>query len=113
MKGYIELKHLFSCAHIIIKEFGWRAYVKCLWTALINKKATFLSCVCQMKDVDVIMKKQQLKKQKELNKLRGRQCTCAMEDIEPHICPYAQEINNSDEECNCCEYCEDQCAMDI
>lgn len=35
-------------------------------------------------------------------------------DIEPHTCPYAEEINRDYESlCECCEGCEHQCAMDI
>jgi len=30
-----------------------------------------------------------------------------------HICPYAIEIKNSDEECNCCDECTKQCGRDI
>jgi hypothetical protein len=36
------------------------------------------------------------------------------EEQEPHVCPYASEINNDDETlCTCCEKCEQQCADDI
>jgi len=41
-------------------------------------------------------------------------CTCNEEHIEEHTCPYAEEINNDYETlCRCCEYCQDQCRMDI
>ena len=34
--------------------------------------------------------------------------------IDPHPCPYAQDIHNDDTvTCNCCDECMYQCAMDI
>jgi hypothetical protein len=40
-------------------------------------------------------------------------CGCG-EDIEPHGCPFAEEIHGDTESlCNCCADCEYQCAMDI
>ena len=39
-------------------------------------------------------------------------CTKPASD-ESHPCPYAQEINDDDSECNCCEDCESECADDI
>lgn len=35
------------------------------------------------------------------------------ESIEEHYCPYAQEINDDDTPCRCCDDCEYQCAQDI
>ena len=32
---------------------------------------------------------------------------------DPHTCPFGEEIRNDHSECNCCEKCEHQCAMDI
>jgi len=46
-------------------------------------------------------------------------CTCETEDIEPHTCPYTDEMCITKEErdeqglCQCCSYCTGQCAMDI
>jgi hypothetical protein len=47
-------------------------------------------------------------------------CTCSEYDYEEHTCPYAEDIYNEDElpyeertKCNCCPYCETQCAHDI
>jgi len=48
-------------------------------------------------------------------------CTCEeMLDDDLHPCPYALDVGNEfdlpEEEwslCNCCPYCEDQCAMDV
>lgn len=40
-------------------------------------------------------------------------CTCDTEPQEEHTCPFAEEIHDSDDFCNCCEYCEHQCCMDI
>lgn len=37
-----------------------------------------------------------------------------VEEIVPHLCPYAMELGGDYETlCNCCEECECQCAMDI
>ncbi len=40
-------------------------------------------------------------------------CTCEKHNYDSHTCPYGQEINDSDDECTCCPYCEHQCCMDI
>ena len=47
-------------------------------------------------------------------------CTCDTEEIEPHRCPYTDDINNEyelpDSEVNlreCCDYCTQQCAENI
>ncbi len=40
-------------------------------------------------------------------------CKCNGPGLEPHPCPYAQEINNDDRECNCCDGCRHECLMDI
>jgi hypothetical protein len=34
-------------------------------------------------------------------------------DGELHPCPYAEEINNDDTPCNCCDDCAQECAWDI
>lgn len=40
--------------------------------------------------------------------------TCKHDDtVEPHTCPYAEEINGSSRECRCCASCEHECAMDV
>lgn len=40
-------------------------------------------------------------------------CTCA-DGGDEHTCPYAEEIHNDYESlCNCCDYCQQQCAWDI
>lgn len=31
----------------------------------------------------------------------------------PHPCPYKEDVNNNNDECNCCDKCERECAMDI
>lgn len=33
--------------------------------------------------------------------------------LEPHPCPFAEEIHNSPTLCTCCEWCTEQCARDI
>ena len=40
-------------------------------------------------------------------------CTCDEHYWDSHTCPYHTEINDDDSECNCCPYCEQQCADDI
>ena len=41
-------------------------------------------------------------------------CTCNKYHYEDHTCPFAEEINNDSESmCNCCPYCEYECAMNI
>lgn len=43
-------------------------------------------------------------------------CNCGADASEkPHSCPYAEEIEgcDSDEFCNCCEFCIKQCKGDI
>jgi hypothetical protein len=44
-----------------------------------------------------------------------RACECGPDaQIEPHTCPFAEEINNdSDTLCTCCETCKCGCAQDI
>lgn len=41
-------------------------------------------------------------------------CTCAENnEIQPHTCPYQEELNNDHETlCECCPYCEMQCFYD-
>jgi hypothetical protein len=49
----------------------------------------------------------------EREKEEGKVCTCDR-GYELHSCPYQADINNDDTPCcNCCPYCEDQCAWDI
>lgn len=41
-------------------------------------------------------------------------CTCDMYDYEEHTCPFSEESDNDYESlCNCCAFCQHQCAMDI
>lgn len=40
-------------------------------------------------------------------------CTCREQTHEEHMCPSAEEIHSCNDLCNCCSYCEYQCAMDI
>jgi hypothetical protein len=39
-------------------------------------------------------------------------CTCATEH-ESGPCPYDQEIEGEDRECNCCAFCRKRCAEEI
>ena len=38
---------------------------------------------------------------------------CGEESSGPHSCPYSQEMNDCDDECNCCEKCMQECRDDI
>lgn len=49
MQGAISTKHLFSCAHIIIEEYGFKAYLRCWWRVLTKRNTTFLECVCSIR----------------------------------------------------------------
>jgi len=41
-------------------------------------------------------------------------CTCETEIIEPHPCPFQEDVNGDSETlCKCCECCEQQCCDDI
>ncbi len=41
-------------------------------------------------------------------------CTCDMEIIEPHSCPYSEEIDEDYEfECTCCPVCTKNCQDSI
>ena len=40
-------------------------------------------------------------------------CTCDEHEWDLHPCPYQQDIHGDNRECNCCPYCEQQCADDI
>jgi hypothetical protein len=46
--------------------------------------------------------------------LDGRTCGgCKNEAQEDHECPFKSEIRHSDELCNCCDECTEQCMMNI
>lgn len=49
MQGAIQTRHLISCAFIIIREFGFRAYLKCWWMVATKRNITFLECVCKLR----------------------------------------------------------------
>jgi hypothetical protein len=51
---------------------------------------------------------------KELNSHKCQKCSNNKGTTELHICPYQTEINDNFEwECNCCDSCFYECAMDI
>ncbi len=57
-------------------------------------------------------------KQNESAKKRGKAAAkcerCRKSPGEPdHECPYASEINDDHQPCNCCSDCSYECAMDI
>jgi hypothetical protein len=44
----------------------------------------------------------------------GTECVCAKIYIEQHTCPYKEDIfGDSESMCSCCEYCRNNCALDI
>lgn len=44
----------------------------------------------------------------------GGFCRQANEALEPHTCPYAEDIDGDCETlCNCCEFCTDSCSDEI
>jgi len=49
MQGAISTRHLLSCAHIIVKEYGLKAYLRCWWMVARKRNTTFLECVCSIK----------------------------------------------------------------
>ena len=42
MRGLVQDRHLFSHARIIVREFGLKAYLRCVLRALIDRRSTFL-----------------------------------------------------------------------
>lgn len=50
---------------------------------------------------------------KKLQIAMAKKCKCGNPATEPHPCPSAVEIYDDESPCNCCEDCEDECAMDI
>lgn len=52
--------------------------------------------------------------QEQIDLMEGRECTCGLREYPLHSCPYASDINGDYEsKCDCCPYCEQQCAYDI
>jgi hypothetical protein len=46
MVGVIRTRHLLTHAAIIIREFGARCFLRCLWRTMTEDRAvTFLECV--------------------------------------------------------------------
>jgi hypothetical protein len=45
MQGFITTRHLFTHAPIIVGEFGWRVYLRCVAQCILPRRrpATFLS----------------------------------------------------------------------
>ena len=40
--------------------------------------------------------------------------SCGGPGLEPHTCPFAEEIRDDHEtKCNCCAACSHECAMDV
>lgn len=44
-------------------------------------------------------------------KEKCQRCECDAE--EEHPCPFDADVYNSETLCNCCEKCQNECAMDI
>lgn len=50
----------------------------------------------------------------EVEEVRPLDCGCGEHPkLKPHLCPYYWEINDDDTECECCEECMENCAMEI
>lgn len=47
MQGFITTRHLFTHAPVIVNEFGWRVYFKCVAHCVLpgRRPTTFLSVV--------------------------------------------------------------------
>lgn len=46
MRGTITTRHLLTHARIILGEFGWKVYLRCLMRSVVAPgKTTFLGCV--------------------------------------------------------------------
>jgi hypothetical protein len=46
MSGVVRTHHLVTCMPAIVREFGWRTYVRCVRKTLFaGKRVTFLECV--------------------------------------------------------------------
>jgi hypothetical protein len=46
MVGVVRTRHLLTHSAIIVREFGVRCWVRCMWRAVVAKrKVTFLECV--------------------------------------------------------------------
>jgi hypothetical protein len=42
------------------------------------------------------------------------ECTCNKEEIEPHTCPYKEDVLDDYEYlCKCCDHCTHECALEI
>jgi hypothetical protein len=47
MRGFITTRHLVTHARLIIQQFGWRVYLRCvLYCLRPGKPVTFLSIAC-------------------------------------------------------------------
>ncbi len=47
--------------------------------------------------------------EQEIEEKEGTFCTCKEKEYPAHICPYASLMDDEDNICNCCLYCEDEC----
>lgn len=45
--------------------------------------------------------------------LKHGRCKCSNIALEPHPCPYSEELYDDASECNCCANCINQCSDDI
>lgn len=60
-----------------------------------------------------LFKKEDFNMETEEN-VKERFCDCGAPAQELHTCPFKEDVcGNNYEECNCCEECQHQCAMDI
>lgn len=53
-------------------------------------------------------------KEKLANIIKFGLCKCGIVGEDEHTCPYLMDIEGDfDYKCNCCNECQDNCAMDI
>ncbi len=45
MVGVITTRHLITQSRVIVREFGARCYLRCVWRTLLHRRVTFLECV--------------------------------------------------------------------
>ena len=45
MHGLIRTRHLVTQAPTIVREFGGRVYLRCLWNLVCRRRCTFLEAI--------------------------------------------------------------------
>lgn len=83
--------------------------------------AVVFNCVQNIRTSSLIGRSKMNKKDKTtfqdvLKETKTPMCRCNIRPatIQPHTCPYQEEIyEDKNFKCNCCPECEEQCALDI